>query len=156
MISAGAVVSIGTDGAASNNDLDMIGEISTVAKFHKGLSLNPTVLPAEEVIKLATINGANCLYMKNTGELKSGYDADFTIFTFDTPFTTPLYNPLSQIVYSAKPENVCDLFVNGKAVMLNKKITTFDEYEILEKARWWGEKIRNGQIKNKGASNSIL
>lgn len=148
MISAGAVISIGTDGAASNNDLDMIGEISTVAKFHKGLLLDPTVLSAEEVIKLATINGADCLYIKNTGELKIGYDADFAVFTFDTPFTTPLYNPLSQIVYSAKPENVCDLFVNGNAVMLNKKITTFDEREVLEKARWWGKKLVIGQEKS--------
>lgn len=138
---AGANVSVGTDGAASNNDLDMLGEISTVAKFHKGLNLDPTVLNAETVIKMATKNAAKGLYLDGCGELKNGYWADFTVFTFTNCWTVPMFNPISHVVYSAKTENVSDLFVNGEPVMLNKKILTFDEDEVIEKGKWWGCRI---------------
>jgi len=138
----GANISIGTDGAASNNDLDMLGEISAVAKFHKGLNLDPTVLDAETVINMATKNAAKGLYIDGCGELKAGFYADFTVFTFQNCWTVPLFNPISQVVYSAKSENITDLFVNGNAVMLDKKITTFDEDEVIDKGMWWGKKIR--------------
>ncbi|MCX8085221.1 MAG: amidohydrolase family protein [Calditerrivibrio sp.] len=141
-IDAGANVSLGTDGAASNNDLDLLSEMSTVAKFHKGLNLDPTVLKAEEVLNLATKNAAKGLYLPNCGELKEGYDADFAIITFNNCFTTPLYNPISHLIYSAKTENVTDLYVCGKEIMSDSKIVSFDEEEVLEKARWWGNKIR--------------
>ncbi len=139
---AGSNVSIGTDGAASNNDLDMLGELSTVAKFHKGLNLDPTVLDAQTVIDMATRNAAKGLYLEGCGDLKVGYSADFTVFTFENCWTVPMFNPLSHIVYSAKPDNVSDLFVNGEPVMLSGRITTFDEEEVIEKGKWWGCKIR--------------
>jgi len=139
---AGANVSIGTDGSASNNDLDMLGELSTVAKFHKGLNLDPTVLDAATVIDMATKNAARGLFWENCGELKKGFYADFIVVKFDDPFTVPVFNPVSQVVYSAKSRNIVDLFVNGDPVMMNGKITTIDENEVIEKARWWGDKIQ--------------
>lgn len=142
LMDAGCVVSIGTDGAASNNDLDMLSEISTVAKFHKGLNLDPTFLSAEEALIVATENGAKALWLDNTGKLDVGNYADFAVINFDKSFTVPLYNPLSQIIYSSKSENVTDLFVNGNPVMLNNKIMTFDENEVIEKSKWWGKKIK--------------
>ncbi|MEF3254727.1 MAG: amidohydrolase family protein [Deferribacterales bacterium] len=138
---AGGVVSIGTDGSASNNDLDMLAEISTVAKFHKGLNLDPTVLPAEKVLNMATKEAAISLYLENHGELKEGYYADFAVINFDDPYTVPVYNPISQLIYSSKTSNVNDLFVNGEPIMLDKKILTFDENEVIEKSMWWGRKI---------------
>jgi len=142
LLDAGANVSIGTDGAASNNDLDILAEMSTVAKFHKAYSSDATALNVEKVIDMATADAAKSIGFNNSGILKSGFDADFMVISLDNPHSTPLYNIKSHLVYSAKSSDVTDLFIMGKPVMLNKKLTTIDEKMVLEKAKYWTNKIK--------------
>lgn len=143
MIHAGMNVTIGTDGAASNNDIDMIGEMRSVALVHKGYRHDATTLPAAKVLKLATQNGAKALGLENTGELKKGNKADFIVVSFDSAMMTPVYNPVSHLIYSGTYNDVTDVFVNGKCLMKNRELTTLDEQEIKANARKWASKIIN-------------
>lgn len=145
MIDAGINLSIGTDGAASNNDLDMIQEMSSVALVHKALNMDATLLSAETVIKMATINGAKALGLKKTGELKRGNMADFIVVSFDEPHMTPVFNPLSHMVYSANSSDVTATYVNGKCLMKDRQLQTLDEKKIKEDARRWAQKIKDSK-----------
>lgn len=142
MLDAGMNVTIGTDGQASNNDIDMIGEMSTVAKFHKAFNMDATVLDAKTVLDMATKNAAKALGLEKCGELKAGYKADFFVLSFDAVNVTPVYNPVSHLVYSASQRDVTDVYVNGKCLMENGVITVIDENEIKDKARSWAAKIK--------------
>ncbi|MDY6820705.1 MAG: amidohydrolase [Deferribacterota bacterium] len=141
LLDAGANITIGTDGAASNNDLDMLTEISTVAKIHKGINLDPTIVSAKEVFNMSTKNAARALSLDNTGILKEGKSADFFILSLKAPHANPIYNILSHLVYSAKSSDITDLFVNGRPLMLNGSIKTIDETKAIEKAKEWSRKI---------------
>jgi len=145
MIDAGINVSIGTDGAASNNNLDMIGEMNSIALVHKGLNQDATALSAETVFKMATINGAKTLGLKKTGELKRGYAADFIVVSMDEPHMTPVYNPMSQLIYSANSSDVTATYVNGQCLMKDRKVLTMDEKLIKENAIKWGQKIKDNK-----------
>ena len=116
MIDSGINVSLGTDGASSNNNLDMFEEMKISAILHKGITLNPTVMDAWTVLKTATVNGAKALGFDNLGVLKTGYLADMIILDFDTPHLTPNYNTVSNLVYSAAGSDVEYTIVNGKIV----------------------------------------
>jgi len=144
MIEAGVNVTIGTDGAASNNDLDMINEMNSVALTHKGVNQDPTFLKSEEVLQMGTINGAKGLGLNKTGELKRGNLADFTVLSFDEAHMTPVYNPISHLIYSANSANITHTYVNGRCLMEDRKVTMFDEDEIKDKARHWADKIKQG------------
>lgn len=135
MMQAGINVTIGTDGVSSNNDLSMIGEMGTVSKFHKALNYDATVLSAQTVLNMATSNAAKALSLNNIGELNSGKKADFFVLSFDSVHMTPVYNPVSHLVYAAKDNDITDVYVNGKAVLDNRKIVNFNEEEIKEYAR---------------------
>ncbi|MGE4318032.1 MAG: amidohydrolase family protein [Deferribacterales bacterium] len=143
MIAAGVNVTIGTDGAASNNDIDMIGEMRTVALCHKGFRCDATTLPAAKVLKMATENGAKALGLRDTGVLKKGNKADFIVVSFDSVMMTPVYNPVSHLIYSGNCNDVTDVFVNGKCLMKNRELTTIDEQAIKANAREWAKKIMN-------------
>ncbi len=138
---AGANITIGTDGAASNNDLDMLSELSTTAKIHKALSRDATVFDAESVLNMATGNAAKSLKLENMGELKEGNCADFFVMSLDDINTLPVYNPVSHLIYSANPENITNLFINGRQLMENRKLTFIDEQAIKDKARYWQKKV---------------
>lgn len=142
MLDAGVNVTIGTDGQASNNDIDMIGEMSTAAKFHKAFSHDATALDAKTVLNMATKNAAKALGLEGCGELKAGGKADLFVVSFDSVHTTPVYNPVSHLIYSAGRSDVTDVYVNGKCLMENGVITVIDENEIKEKARSWASKIK--------------
>ncbi|MCD8553268.1 amidohydrolase family protein [Seleniivibrio sp.] len=144
MMDAGINVTIGTDGAASNNDLDMIDEMRSVALVHKGVLRDATALSAETVLHMATTGGANALGIAGTGELKKGNKADFIVVSFDSPKTTPVFNPVSHLVYSASASDVTAMYVNGKCLMKNRVIQTMDEDKIKYNARLWADKIING------------
>lgn len=135
MMQAGINVTIGTDGVSSNNDLSMIGEMGTVSKFHKALNYDATVLSAQTVLNMATSNAAKALSLNNIGELNNGKKADFFVLSFDSVHMTPVYNPVSHLVYAAKDNDITDVYVNGKAVLDNRKIVNFNEEEIKEYAR---------------------
>ncbi|KAA0257432.1 amidohydrolase family protein [Deferribacter autotrophicus] len=141
LLDKGANVSIGTDGAASNNDLDILVEASVVTKFHKAYSGDATALDAKTALDMLTINAAKGLYLENTGQIKEGNFADFIIVNLDKVHLQPLYNPVSQLIYAAKSSDITDVFINGKHIMENRKILTIDEEEVLDKAKYWGKKI---------------
>ena len=143
LLDAGCNITIATDGAASNNDMDMIGEISSVAKIHKALNLDATLINANDAFQMATANAAKALNFNNKGILKENYSADFFVISFNKAHATPLYNIMSHLVYSAKSNDITDLFNNGIPIMLDNKIVTLDEEVIIEKSNWWGKKIKS-------------
>lgn len=143
MLKTGVKVSLGTDGAASNNDLNILSEMSTAAKVHKAVSNDPTVLDAKKALLMATKCGADTLGLGGiTGSLEKGKAADIAIINLNKPHLTPLYDIYSHIVYSARPSDVETVFVNGKLVVDKGMLCTADEEEILSKARQWRGKIR--------------
>jgi len=143
MINKGVKVSFGTDGAASNNDLNILSEMSTTAKVHKALSQNPTVLDAKTILLMATRWGAEVLGLGNkTGSLEKGKAADMISININKPHLTPLYDVYSHIVYAAMASDVDMVMVNGKVLVNSGRLMTADEDEILDKARMWGEKIK--------------
>lgn len=136
-------VALGTDGAASNNDLNMLGEMRSAAFLAKHETNNPESLNAFQTFQLATINGAKALGMDAMiGSLKIGKAADFAVVNLEEIETLPIYHPISQIVYAASRQQVTDVWVGGKALLKNRKLTTLDENELMAKAKAWGEKIR--------------
>ncbi len=144
MLAAGVKVTFGTDGAASNNDLNILSEMSTTAKVHKALSNNPTVLDAKTIVLMATRWGAEALGLgSKVGSLKKGKIADIISINLAKPHLTPIYNIYSHIVYAAMASDVDFVMVNGKIVINNGRLLTADETEILFKAQQWCEKIRN-------------
>lgn len=136
-------VALGTDGSASNNDLDMIGEMRTAAFLAKLATSNPTTLSAPETITMATLNGAKALGIdKITGSITTGKSADFVAINFDEIETLPLYHPTSQIVYAASRNQVTDVWVAGKQLLKNRELLTLDEQALKDKAKIWGKKLQ--------------
>ena len=127
MLEKGIRVGLGTDGSASNNALDMFKEMDASAKLHKVMSLDPTVMNASSVLKVATSGGASVLGMGNLiGSIEVGKLADIIIMDMNQPHLTPLYNPYSQLVYAARGADVKTSIVNGKIVMENRRLLTID------------------------------
>ncbi|HIJ59162.1 MAG TPA: amidohydrolase family protein [Nitrospirae bacterium] len=142
MIKSGVNVSIGTDGAASNNDLSMIGEMSTVAKVHKAIEKDPTAIDDRTTLKMATINGAKALAMEHLiGSLEKGKYADIVSINLKKPHLTPLYDIYSHIVYSSISSDVDTVIVNGKLLMENGYVLTLDEDEVIKKSNKWVDQI---------------
>jgi len=142
MLAQGVKVSLGTDGAASNNDLNILSEMSTTAKLHKALSKNPTVLDARTVVLMATRWGAEVIGIGNkVGSIEKGKIADIIVINMSKPHLSPLYNAYSHIVYAAMASDVETVMVNGKIVVDETHLTTADEAEILHKAKKWSDKI---------------
>ena len=136
MLKAGITVGLGTDGCASNNTLDMIKEMSTAAKLHKIARLDPTVMDARTVVRMATTEGAKALGMgKITGSLEAGKKADIIILGLNKPHLTPLYNEHSHLAYAAGGADVDTVIINGKVVMENRQLLTIDETKIMQMVR---------------------
>jgi 5-methylthioadenosine/S-adenosylhomocysteine deaminase len=143
MLMEGVKVTFGTDGAASNNDLNILSEMATTAKVHKALANNPTVLDAKTVLLMATRWGAEVLGLGNkVGSIEKGKQADIITINLNKPHLTPLYDVCSHIVYAAMASDVETVMVNGKVVVNGGELLTADESEILYKARKWCEKIK--------------
>ncbi len=142
MLRMDLAVGLGTDGAASNNDLDLWEEMDTAAKLHKLISGDPKVLPAEQAFEMATIRGARALHLeKIIGSIETGKRADIVIVDFDNLNQTPVYNVYSHLVYATKANDVSTVIINGKIVMLKKKLLTLDENGIKKDANAYRQKI---------------
>ncbi|NPB07246.1 MAG: amidohydrolase [Aquificae bacterium] len=136
----GINVCLGTDGAASNDNLNLLEEASTCAKLHKGYLKDPTALTAPQVLKMATENGFKALGLK-AGRIEEGYEADFILINPDVPEMQPLYDPVAQLIYSATSEAVDTVVCKGKVLMEKREVKVLDEEEVFKKARAWREKI---------------
>jgi 5-methylthioadenosine/S-adenosylhomocysteine deaminase len=142
LIDAGVNIALGTDGAASNNDLDMFGEMRTAALLAKGVAGSASALPAADALAMATINGARALGIDHIcGSLRIGKAADIVAVKMDDPETQPLYHAISQLVYATGRDKVSDVWVAGRHLLKERRLTTLDEAAILLSARQWREKI---------------
>jgi 5-methylthioadenosine/S-adenosylhomocysteine deaminase len=143
LLQAGVNVALGTDGAASNNDLDMFGEMRTAALLAKGVSRDATAVPAHTALTMATLNGARALGLEDRiGSLKTGKAADLTAIDLSGLAHQPVYEPISQIVYTVTRDQVTDVWVAGKRLLHGRQLTTLDEAAILRKAEGWRDKIQ--------------
>lgn len=133
LLARGICVSLGTDGCASNNNLDLMSEMDTVAKLHKVNTLDPTVLDAETVLGMATIEGARALGLADRiGSLEAGKDADVIMIDTRQPHLTPLYHPASHLVYAARGGDVSTSIINGQVVMENRQLLTLDRDQVMD------------------------
>lgn len=143
LLQAGINVALGTDGTASNNDLDMFGEMRTAALVAKNVAHDASALPAALALRMATLNGAKALGLDNvTGSITPGKAADLTVINLGDVETQPVYHPISQLVYAAGRDKVTDVWVAGKHLLKDRQLTTLDEKELLAKARAWHEKMK--------------
>ena len=142
MIAKGMTVGLGTDSCASNNNLDLLGEMDTAAKLAKVSSLDPTLLDAETVMRMATMGGAQLIGLEHMiGSIEKGKKADIAIVSTNAPHMTPMYNPYSQIVYSATGGDVRDVIIDGRIVYRNSRFTALDTDEIMDKVQGIGQGI---------------
>jgi len=140
---AGIAVGLGTDGAASNNDLDMFEAMRVAALLHKHETVDPTALSARTVVEMATIRGARALGMETRiGSLEPKKKADLITVSVSGARQTPMYDPLSHLVYVIHGDDVRNTIVNGKVLMRDRKVLTLDETAILAEARSWADKVR--------------
>jgi 5-methylthioadenosine/S-adenosylhomocysteine deaminase len=134
MLQAGIRVGLGTDGCASNNDLDLFAEMDTAAKLHKAVLLDPTVLGAEQVLAMATCNGARAIgWGDEIGSVEVGKAADLIVLDTAAPHLMPMYRPVSHLVYAARGSDVRDVMVGGRFVVRDRKLLTADVEELMDR-----------------------
>ncbi len=142
MLAAGVALGLGTDGAASNNDLDMWEEMDTAAKLHKLTSNDPRVVPARAALEMATIGGARALHLeREIGSLEAGKRADLIVVDADDLHQTPRYNVYSQLVYATKAADVRSVVVEGKVLMRDRRLLTLDVEAIKRAANDYRSRI---------------
>jgi len=142
LLAAGVAVGLGTDGAASNNDLDLWEEIDTAAKLHKVAALDPTLIDARQALRMATIEGARALDLEEEiGSLEAGKRADLIVVRTDGFHQRPYSNPYSLLVYSTKAADVETVVVEGRVVVENGRVLTLDAEAVLTEAEAWRERI---------------
>lgn len=147
MLVKGVLMGLGTDGCASNNDLDLFKEMDTAAKLEKVRTLDPTVMKARTVLRMATTNGARVLGLGNRiGSLEVGKQADLILLDLSSPHLVPCYDPFSLIVYSAQGSDVHSVMIEGRWVVEDRKIMTFDLPEVLEKVNRLSRLISPGPM----------
>ncbi len=138
LIDSGVNVVLGTDGAASNNDLDMFGEMRSAALLAKSAAGDPTALPAERCLEMATLGAARALALDEiTGSIEAGKEADLAAVDLDRPATQPVFNPVSQLVYAASREQVSDVWVAGRCVVEDGALTSIELPAALAAAERW-------------------
>ena len=146
MIEKGMTIGLGTDGCASNNNLDLFAEMDSAAKLHKVFSKDPTVMDAKTVVQTATIQGAKAIGAGDViGSLEPGKQADLIIIDIHKPHLTPMYHPASHVVYAAQGSDVRDVFVAGKALLRNHEPVCLDVKGIMKQAAAVGVAVKKMQ-----------
>lgn len=139
----GINVALGTDGAASNNNLDMIGELRSAALIGKTIANSAAAVTAAEALRMATLNGAKALGLVNEiGSIEKGKAADLIAINLNHYNTRPIYNPISQIVYSANNTQITDVWVAGVQLLKNQQLLLIDEQQLQAKARKWQQRLQ--------------
>ncbi len=147
LVDAGVNLAIGTDGSSSNNDLDMLAEMRTASLLAKGVSEDPTALNAWSALKSATLNGAKALGIDHlVGSIEIGKQADLMTLDLSDCSTQPVFNPVSQIVYSATRNQVSNVWISGTPVLADRKLTTIDTDRVCHDARQWRDKMTSRSI----------
>ena len=142
-LKAGVALGLGTDGAASNNDLDMFESMRMAAFLHKLQSMDPRAVSAKDALQMATMGGARALGMeRQIGSLETGKKADLIVVGMSSARQTPMYDPFSHLVYVTRGDDVRTTIVNGKVLMRDRKMLTLNEPAILQEARGWADKVR--------------
>lgn len=145
LIDAGVNIALGTDGAASNNDLDMLGEMRTAALLAKGVSGQPTAVDAHATLRMATLGGAQALCLgEDIGSIEPGKAADLVAVDLSGVAQQPVYNPLSQLLYTCSASQVSDVWVAGREKVRGGKLTGFDLDALLADAQDWAQQIQRG------------
>jgi 5-methylthioadenosine/S-adenosylhomocysteine deaminase len=144
LLKEGVCVGLGTDGSASNNNLDLFLEMDTAAKLHKVNTFDPTVMDANTVLKMCTIEGARALGLGDlTGSLEPGKKADLIIIDTHKPHLTPMYNPVSHIVYAVRGSDVTTSIINGEVVMEDRKLMTIDIEKAMKDVNTIAKEIKS-------------
>ena len=142
LLDAGINVAIGTDGSASNNDLDMIGEMRTAALLAKGVAMQADAGKAEHILRMATINAARALGLDaHIGSIEKNKSADLVAIKVDQLDALPLYHPIAHLIYSANRQDVSSVWVAGRQLMRDRELTTMDIKELAHTAKVWQHKI---------------
>ena len=142
LLQAGVNVALGTDGAASNNDLDMFGEMRSAALLAKAVAGDASALPAAAALRMATLNGARALGLEDEiGSLRRGKSADVVAVRLDDVESRPVYHPISQLVYACGRQQVSDVWIAGRHLLKERRLTTLDEDAILANSEAWRERI---------------
>ena len=142
LLELGIPVGLGTDGAASNNDLSMFEAMDFASKLAKLASGNPAALPAAQVVELATLGGARALGLdKEIGSLEAGKRADLILVETGRAHAVPLYNVYSHLVYALKGSDVTASVINGRVVMLDRRVLTLGQAEVLRKAKAFQRRV---------------
>jgi 5-methylthioadenosine/S-adenosylhomocysteine deaminase len=146
MLKIGLNVGLGNDGFAGSNDTaDLIWEMSLASKLQKVTAMDPLVLPAEQVLEMATVGGARVLGLdKEIGSIEEGKRADLITISLEKPNSVPLYNVYSQMVYATKAADVEDVFINGRQIVSARHVLTLNQEEISRKAELYGQRIASG------------
>jgi 5-methylthioadenosine/S-adenosylhomocysteine deaminase len=132
----------GTDGVASNNNLDLLTELDFTAKLHKAVNNDPTMLPAEQMLRMATIEAARALHRDtDLGSLEVGKKADLVVLDCCSIEAQPMYNPYSQVIYALGSKAVRDVLINGEFVLKDRQLTRLDEAEIISTAKHYQQII---------------
>ncbi len=143
MLNHNITLSLGTDGSASNNDVDLFSEMNTAAKIHKVHCMDPTVMTAEQTLHAATLGGAKALGAEDkVGSLEIGKQADFIVLDLDQPHLIPLYNIPSHLVYAARGSDVIHTYIAGRQVMKNRTLLTIDEEAVIAEMQALSLRIR--------------
>lgn len=151
----GINVGLGTDGAASNNRLDLFAEMRLAALLAKGAAGDPTLLPAHEVLQMATLNSARALGLDHQiGSLVPGKRADIVAVDLSAPELAPCYDPVSHLAYAAGREHVSHVWVDGALLVADRALTRIDSRELTAKAHYWKDKIVSQQRSNESAASS--
>jgi len=143
MLAAGVTVALGTDGCASNNDLDLWGEMDMAAKLHKVQRLDPTVMDADTVLRMATIEGARALGMDHEiGSIEVGKQADIIIIDLEQPRLAPFYTPQSHLVYAVHAADVRHVMIAGRRIVQDRRLLTIDVEDVIRQAKQMGRIIQ--------------